>query len=136
MSSTFDIRKYFNQDLPAALAANVQAAREVNARYQFVIVGPGGGEWTVDLTAKGPTCKPGKAAADCTVTLSDTSFRTLCEKPELRAMQFYMSGLLKVNGATAAALKLGKILLLAPIAPASKAAAPAPSPKVATNGGR
>jgi hypothetical protein len=132
-STTIDIRKYFNQDLPAALAANAQAARAVNARYQFVIVGPGGGDWTVDLTAKGPTCKPGKSAADCTVTISDVNFRILCEKPEMHAMQLYMSAKLKVDGNTAIALKLGKILALvnlpkAATAAAPKAVAPAPAP--------
>lgn len=133
-STTIDIRKYFNQDLPAALAANAQAARAVNARYQFVIVGPGGGEWTVDLTAKGPSCRPGKSAADCTVTISDVNFRILCEKPEMHAMQLYMSAKLKVDGNTAIALKLGKILALVNLpkaAAAPKAAAPAPAPKPA-----
>ena len=140
MSSTpIDIRKYFNQVLPAALAAHAQAARAVNARYQFSIVGPDGGDWTVDLTAKGPSCKPGKSPADCTVTISDANFRILCERPDVHAMQLYLSAKLKVAGNTAIAMKLGKILALVNLpkgqatAPAPKAAStPAPASKPAT----
>ena len=133
-STTIDIRKYFNQDLPTALAANAQAARTVNARYHFVIVGPGGGDWTVDLTAKGPSCKPGKSAADCTVTISDANFRLLCERPEVHAMQLYMLAKLKVDGNTAVAMKLGKILALVNLPKgqaAPKAAAPTTTSKTA-----
>lgn len=127
-TTPIDVRKYFNTDLPAALALHAQAARAVGARYQFVIVGVDGGEWTVDLSAKGPSCKPGKTAADCTITLSDANFRILCERPEVHAMQLYMSAKLKVDGNTAVALKLGKLLSLVSLPKATTTSAPAPKP--------
>ena len=110
MSTAIDVRKYFNTDLPAALSANAEAARAIGARYQLVVLGADGGEWAVDLTAKGPSCKPGKTAADCTITISDTNFRILCEKPDLHALLLFMSGRLKVEGNTAIAMKLSKAL--------------------------
>jgi hypothetical protein len=124
--TTIDVRKYFNTDLPAALLANAGAARAIGARYQLGILGPDGGDWTVDLTARGPSCKPGKSSADCTLTLTDTNFRVLCERPELNAVQLYMSGKLKVEGNTAVALKLGKILALVNLPKAVKSTPPAP----------
>jgi len=126
MSSTIDVRKYFNTDLPAALAANAQAARAIGARYHMVILGPDGGDWTVDLTAKGPSCKPGKSAADCTITLSDANFRFLCANPEVQAMHLYMSGKLKVDGNTGVAMKLGKVLTFVSLPKATSQAPPTP----------
>jgi len=112
MTAEIDVRAYFTTVLPAALAANVKEARAINARYQFVIPGPAGGEWTVDLTAAGPSCKPGRAAASCTFTLSDDTFRELCVQPEKSAVRLYMAGKLRVEGDIRVALKIGTILSL------------------------
>ena len=135
MSTAIDVRKYFNTDLPAALSANAEAARAIGARYQLVVLGADGGEWAVDLTAKGPSCKPGKTAADCTITISDTNFRILCEKPDLHALLLFMSGRLKVEGNTAIAMKLSKALAFVSLpkgsATPSKPAAAQAAPKVA-----
>ena|SRR5271166_552110 len=120
-----DVRKYFNTDLPAILAANATQARTVGARYQFVITGPDGGSWSVDLTAKGPSCQPGKDKADCIFTLSDVSFRFLFEQPELRVTGLFMSGKLKIQGKVAVAMKLVKILSL--VEPHKSSAEPEPS---------
>jgi len=116
MPTPIDIRKFFNTDLPTALAANTAAAKAVGARFQIGVTGAGGGDWTIDLTAKGPSCKAGKAAAaDCTVTIADADFRKLAEKPEVNAVTLFMSGKLKITGNQSHALKLGKILSLVPL---------------------
>jgi hypothetical protein len=130
--ASIDVRKYFNTDLPAALAAHAAEARAIGARYQFAISGPDGGDWTLDLTAKGPSCKPGKSTADCTILVSDVNFRIVCEKPEQHALQLFMSGKLKVSGNTAVAMKLGKILSLANLPKAPPAAKPATTPAPAS----
>ena len=38
-----DIKKLFNQDLPAALAKNTEEAKSIGATYQLNVTGPGGG---------------------------------------------------------------------------------------------
>ena len=58
-----DIKKFFNDELPAALARNAEDAKTVGARYQISITGPTGGDWNVDVSASGPFCKPGTGPA-------------------------------------------------------------------------
>jgi putative sterol carrier protein len=133
MPISIDVRKYFDKDLPAALSAHAAAAKAVGARYQFVIQGPDGGDWTVDLTTTGPSCKSGKAPADCTITLSDANFRALCEQPELQATRLFMKGQLKVEGKLPLAMRLSKVLAFVPMPvsaskPAPTGAVPAPKP--------
>jgi putative sterol carrier protein len=116
MPTPIDIRKFFNSDMPAALTTHAAAARAINARYQLSITGSTGGEWTLDLTPKGPSCTPGKnGTTDCTITCSDADFRTLCAKPEANAVSLFMSGKIKVSGNQALAMKLGKIVALVPL---------------------
>src|SRR3974390_702511 len=66
-----DIKKLFNQDLPAALAKNSEEAKAIGATYQLNVTGPSGGEWQIDVSATGPSCKPGTGPADCTITITD-----------------------------------------------------------------
>lgn len=116
MPTPIDIRKFFNTDLPTALAANTATAKAVGARFQIGVTGAAGGDWTIDLTAKGPFCKAGKnGTADCTIAISDVDFRKLAEKPEVNALTLFMSGKLKITGNQGHALKLGKILSLVPV---------------------
>ena len=54
-----DIKKLFNDKLPAALAKNAEAAKTIGAKFQLNITGPTGGEWFIDVSASGPSCKAG-----------------------------------------------------------------------------
>ncbi|MCL2447510.1 MAG: SCP2 sterol-binding domain-containing protein [Polyangiaceae bacterium] len=104
-----DIQKLLNDDLPAALAKHADDAKTVGAKFQLNITGPTGGEWNVDVTSTGPTCKPGQGPADCTMTLSDEDFQKLLENPQANGMQLYFSGKLKMSGNPMLAMKLQKL---------------------------
>lgn len=109
-----DIQNLFNQTIPAALAKNEAAAKEIGATYQFIITGEGGGEWFIDLTPNGPKAtagNPGKA--DCTLTISTDDFQKLHENPDANGMQLFFSGKLKVAGNQMLAMKLKKLFALA-----------------------
>jgi putative sterol carrier protein len=104
-----DIQKLFNVDLPAALARNADDARTIGAKYQMNITGPAGGEWNVDVSSSGPSCKPGTGPADCIMTISDEDFQKLVENPQANGMQLFFAGKLKVSGNPTLAVKLQKI---------------------------
>ncbi|HLK37072.1 MAG TPA: SCP2 sterol-binding domain-containing protein [Polyangiaceae bacterium] len=104
-----DIQKLFNEDLPAALASNAEEAKALGAKYQMNITGPTGGEWSVDVTSTGPSCKPGAGAADCTITISDEDFQKLVENPQQNGVQLFLTGKLKVTGNEMLAMKLQKL---------------------------
>lgn len=105
-----DIQKLFNEELPAALARNVDDAKGIGAKFQLNITGPTGGEWFVNVASDGPSCKPGTGPADCTVTVSDDDFQKLYENPQANAMQLFFGGKLKLGGNTMLAMKLIKLL--------------------------
>ena len=105
-----DIKKLFNQDLPAALAKNSEEAKAIGATYQLNVTGPSGGEWQIDVSATGPSCKPGTGPADCTITITDDDFQTLYENPGTAGMQLFFAGKLKLGGNTMLSMKLTKLL--------------------------
>jgi putative sterol carrier protein len=105
-----DIKKLFNDDLPAALARNADEAKSIGAKYQMNITGPNGGEWNVDVSASGPACKPGTGPADCAVTIADEDFQKLMENPAANGMPLFFSGKLKLTGNQMLAMKLQKLL--------------------------
>lgn len=105
-----DIKKLFNEDLPQALARNAEEAKAIGATFQMNITGATGGEWTVNATSSGPSCKPGSAPADCTVTIADEDFQKLVESPQANATALFFSGKLKVTGNPMLAMKLQKLL--------------------------
>ena len=104
-----DIQKLLNQDLPASLAKNAEDAKAIGAKYQLNITGPSGGEWSIDATPSGPSCKPGSGPADCTITIADEDFQKLLENPQANAVQLYFTGKLKVQGNQILATKLQKL---------------------------
>jgi SCP-2 sterol transfer family len=103
-----DIKKLFNEELPASLTKNAEDARTIGAKYQWIITGEG--EWNIDVTSTGPTCKPGTDAADCTITIAAEDFQKLVENPQANGMQLFFAGKLKVAGNTMLAMKLQKLL--------------------------
>jgi putative sterol carrier protein len=107
-----DIKKLFNEDLPATLVRNADEAKEIGARYQLNITGPNGGEWNIDVSSSGPSCKPGTGPADCTITLGDEDFQKLVENPSANAVPLFFAGKLKVTGNQLLAMKLSKLFSL------------------------
>jgi putative sterol carrier protein len=104
-----DIKQLFNEMLPNALSKNAEEAKTIGAKYQMNITGPTGGEWNIDVSGTGPSCKPGTGDADCTITISDEDFQKLVENPQANGMQLFFSGKLKVTGNQMLAMKLNKL---------------------------
>jgi putative sterol carrier protein len=102
-----DIKQLFNVDLPAALNKNAEDAKTIGAKYQMNITGEG--EWTIDVTSTGPSCKAGTDTADCTITVAADDFQKLVENPQANGMQLFFAGKLKVTGNQMLAMKLQKL---------------------------
>ncbi len=102
-----DIKKLFNDELPAALGRNADDAKTIGAKYQMNVTGEG--EWNIDVSATGPACKPGSGPADCTITIASEDFQKLVENPQANGMQLFFAGKLKVAGNQMLAMKLQKL---------------------------
>ena len=109
-----DIKQLFDKDLPEALTKQPDKAKEIGHMFQMNVTGDSGGEWTIDTTASGPSCKPGKNdKAECAITISDADFQKLVENPQANGMQLFFAGKLKVQGNQMLAMKLQKLFDLA-----------------------
>ncbi len=103
-----DVKKLFNEELPAALEKNAAEAKSIGAKYQMNIAGEG--EWYIDVSDTGPSCKPGtNEAADCTIAIAAEDFQKLVENPQQNGMQLFFAGKLKVAGNQMLAMKLQKL---------------------------
>ena len=103
----------FNEQVPKAIAASPDKAKEIGAIYLFKITGDGGGEWTVDLASAEPFCKSGShGSAQCTIEVDHGDFKSMLGNPQL-GMQLYFQGKLKVTGDPMLATKLQKLFAMA-----------------------
>jgi putative sterol carrier protein len=101
-----DIKKLFNDDLPAQLSKNADDAKTIGAKFQINITGEGA--WHIDVSSSGPSCEPGEKPADCTITIAAEDFQKLLENPQ-NGMQLFFAGKLKVAGNPMLATKLNKL---------------------------
>ena len=107
-----DIQKLFNEEVPAKIAGNADAAKQIGATYQFIITGEGGGEWFINVKDD-PKCVAGNpGGAECTMTLAAEDFQKLMENPQANGMQLFFGGKLKVAGNNMLAMKLQKLFAL------------------------
>ena len=102
-----DIKKLFNEELPAGLAKHAEEAKTVGAKFQINVTGEG--QWNIDATSSGPTAKEGTDVADVTITLAAEDFQKLMENPQANSMQLFFAGKLKVEGNQMLAMKLTKL---------------------------
>jgi putative sterol carrier protein len=102
-----DIKKLFNEELPAALGRNADDAKTIGAKYQMNVTGEG--SWFIDVSASGPKCEAGEQAADCTITIAAEDFQKLFENPQANGMALFFSGKLKITGNNMLAMKLNKL---------------------------
>ena len=102
-----DIKKLFNEELPASLTKNAEDVRTIGAKFQLNVTGEG--EWFIDASATGPVCKEGNETADCTLTIAAEDFQKLLENPQANGMALFFSGKLKVAGNQMLAMKLNKL---------------------------
>jgi putative sterol carrier protein len=102
-----DVKKLFNEELPAALQKNAEDAKTIGAKYQMNITGEG--SWFIDVSPTGPKCEAGTQPADCTMTIAAEDFQKLIENPQQNGTQLFFAGKLKVEGNQMLALKLNKL---------------------------
>ena len=107
-----DIQKLFNEQLPAAIDSNPDAAKAIGNKFQINISGDNGGKWFIDCTDDGPKAEAGEGEADCTINVADEHFQKLVENPA-GGMQLFMEGKIKVTGNPMLAMKLQKLFDLA-----------------------
>ena len=104
------VKDVFEKHIPAKLQAKPDVVSKINAIYQFVISGPGGGSWAVDCTQPGGKVQSGTAAnARCTVAATDQNFLDIVNG-RLNPQMAFMSGKLKIQGDMGLAMKLQQIL--------------------------
>jgi putative sterol carrier protein len=102
-------QELFNTQVPEALAAHPDKAKEIGAVYLFKITGDDGGTWTVDLAGTPPTCTQGdKGNAQCTIEVAHADFKQMLANPAM-GMQLYFQGKLRVTGDPMLATKLQKL---------------------------
>jgi hypothetical protein len=104
-------KSILENDIPAALTAKPELAKEINAIVHFVITGDNGGTWTVDLTKPSDWVTAGAVGLPkMTVTVSDADFVKIRSK-QLNAQMAAMQGKLKFKPMDMGlAMKLGKLL--------------------------
>jgi hypothetical protein len=109
----FDVRKVFNEELPAIFATNADSAKQIGVRVQICVTGASGGEWYVDASDSGPSVTEGNpGGADCGITIDAGDFRTLYENPETDMVRLYFSGKVQFSGDTKKAGRLRQLLEL------------------------
>ena len=107
---TVDIRKLFNEEIPAALARRGDDARKIGGKYQLNITNAG--NWGVDLVSNPPTVTEGAIEAPgVTIDVADTDFQTLVADPGA-GMKLFFAGKLKVKGNQMLAMNLQKLFAL------------------------
>jgi len=105
-----DIKKLFNEELPASLAKNAEDVKTIGAKFQMNVTGEG--EWFIDASESGPVCQAGTEMADkadCTLTIAADDFQKLIENPQANGMALFFAGKLKVAGNQMLAMKLNKL---------------------------
>jgi putative sterol carrier protein len=98
-------------EIPAALKAKPELAKDINSIIHFNITGDGGGNWTLDLTKPADWVASGhNGTAKMTITVSNNDFVAIREK-KLKAEMAAMSGKLKFKPMDMGlAMKLAKLL--------------------------
>ncbi len=104
-------KEYFEQRAPGLIAKKKDEAPEVNAVFQFVISGDGGGKWIVDLKNDPPGVRAGEQGHDCLVEMSNEDFVALVEAPSKMpvVMQLFSTGRMKVSNPMLG-MKITKVL--------------------------
>ena len=101
-----DTREFFDAYLPNKIKNDPSLAEEINAIFQFNIVGAG--NWTLDLTGDGLVVEGTHEAPGCVITSDKGTWEMVLDKPN-SAIQMFMLGKLKASN-IGLATKLQKIL--------------------------
>jgi putative sterol carrier protein len=90
------------------IRAKPDESSQINAVYKFVLNGPNGGTWVVDLRKDTLGVRENDGEAQCTITLSDENFVKVATG-QIRAESAFMTGKLRLSGDMGLAMKLGKL---------------------------
>ncbi len=105
-----DIKKLFNEQLPAALTKNTEEAKAIGGTFQINVAGEG--EWFINASSTGPSIKNGTDTADVTIDIASEDFQTLVADPATAGMKLFFAGKLKLQGNQMLAMKLSKLFTL------------------------
>lgn len=104
-----DVKADFEENIAGKIAANPEGAKLVDAIFTFIIVGDGGGTWTLNLKDD-PGVTTGDAGnAECTVECDIEDWRAMRDDGSI-AMRLFMEGKLKLTGNVMLATKLQQVL--------------------------
>lgn len=106
-----DVRKVFEEDVPAALAAHPELSDQVNGVLQVDISGDGGGAWTIALLrGQAPRVLPGThPSPTCRIRIEGGDFVELMDGRQ-RWTDAFVHGRIAVEGDIVTALKLRNLL--------------------------
>lgn len=90
------------------ISAKPEESSRINAVYKFVLDGPKGGTWIVDLRKGTLGVREDNSEAHCTITVSDENFVKIATN-QMRADVAFMTGKLKISGDMGLAMKLGRL---------------------------
>jgi len=103
-----DPKQIFTDRIAAGIQKNVEAAKQVDAVYKFVLTGDKGGSWIVNLKDK-PGVTQGDGDAGCTITMEAADFLAM-NNGELDPQAAFMAGKMVITGDMSLAFKLGQVL--------------------------
>lgn len=82
---------------------------ELSAVYKFILKGPDGGTWIVDLREESYGVREGEEEAQCTFKASDQNFINLVTG-KLRPERALLTGKIKLAGDIGLAMKFGELI--------------------------
>ncbi|HEX5720776.1 MAG TPA: sulfotransferase [Thermoanaerobaculia bacterium] len=92
-----ELRRLFQEKLPRRALEDLDLVAAIDATFQFIVEGEGGGAWMLDLRNGGCRVREGITEAEYTVRLSTTDMLDIAGG-QLNAMSAGMNGRIKVSG--------------------------------------
>jgi putative sterol carrier protein len=104
------LKELFEDRIPKKIQARPDVAAKIGAVFQFVISGPEGGNWYVDLVEPGGKVATGTSpGAQCTVSMKDADLLAMVNG-KLSPQMAFMTGKIKIQGDYGLAMKLAQVL--------------------------
>jgi len=107
---TVNVKKFFNELLPAAMSRNPKYFQQIGLNSKFIITGEGGGEWWVNASNSGQSVTQGDLDnCDSTIAMAVEDFRQVYQDHNA-IMPLFFGGKVKVTGDPMAITKMTKLL--------------------------
>ncbi len=105
-----DAKTDFNENIPAKIRADVEAAKAVGGIFLFRISGDAGGTWTLNLKDDVGVQEGEHGEPDVTLALSDETWAIVSEDFDGQAMALFMQQKIAATGNIPLAMKLKDVL--------------------------